>query len=138
MCEEESEGKAVVPENTLLPPPQLVKPVVGDADELVDGWPRWLVNNVPPEMLAGLIPKSADSYEKLDKVFYLLGVFRITSCSANNGQTFSYMICYFTEYLKTFIIYENFDRIYEIQINMVIKFQLYQLPSSCHLCRNAN
>ncbi|XP_064967549.1 probable serine/threonine-protein kinase At1g54610 [Musa acuminata AAA Group] len=68
MCEEESEGKAVVPENTLLPPTQLVKPVVGDADELVDGWPRWLVNNVPPEMLAGLIPKSADSYEKLDKV----------------------------------------------------------------------
>ncbi|RWW05712.1 hypothetical protein GW17_00030997, partial [Ensete ventricosum] len=58
MGEEESEGNAVVPEKTLLPPSQLVKPVVGNADELVDGWPRWLVNNVPPEMLAGLIPKS--------------------------------------------------------------------------------
>ncbi|KAF5751825.1 Serine/threonine-protein kinase [Tripterygium wilfordii] len=37
-------------------------------DELVDGWPKWLVDNIPREVLAGLVPKSADSYDKLAKV----------------------------------------------------------------------
>ncbi|XP_074335857.1 putative serine/threonine-protein kinase At1g54610 [Apium graveolens] len=38
------------------------------SDELVDGWPKWLVDNMPPEVLAALVPKSADSYDKLAKV----------------------------------------------------------------------
>lgn len=38
------------------------------ADELVDGWPKWLVENVQSDALAGLVPKSADSYDKLAKV----------------------------------------------------------------------
>ncbi|PIN26885.1 Cyclin-dependent kinase [Handroanthus impetiginosus] len=38
------------------------------ADEMVDGWPKWLVENVRRDVLAGLVPKSADSYEKLAKV----------------------------------------------------------------------
>jgi cyclin-dependent kinase 12/13 len=37
-------------------------------DELVDGWPKWLVDNVPGDLLEGLVAKSADSYDKLDKV----------------------------------------------------------------------
>ncbi|ONK70332.1 uncharacterized protein A4U43_C05F32640 [Asparagus officinalis] len=37
-------------------------------DDLVDGWPRWLVNNVPRGVLDGLVPKSADSYEMIGKV----------------------------------------------------------------------
>ncbi|XP_057971208.1 probable serine/threonine-protein kinase At1g54610 [Malania oleifera] len=37
-------------------------------DELVDGWPRWLADNIPREVLLGLVPKSVDSYEKLEKV----------------------------------------------------------------------
>ncbi|KAI4317169.1 hypothetical protein L6164_025064 [Bauhinia variegata] len=37
-------------------------------DEFVDGWPKWLVDNIPLEGLDGLHPKSADSYEKLAKV----------------------------------------------------------------------
>ncbi|KAL9378018.1 hypothetical protein Peur_029353 [Populus x canadensis] len=37
-------------------------------DELVDGWPKWLVDNIAREVLAGLVPKSADSYDKLAKV----------------------------------------------------------------------
>ncbi|CAK7337817.1 unnamed protein product [Dovyalis caffra] len=37
-------------------------------DELVDGWPKWLVENIAREVLAGLVPKSADSYDKLAKV----------------------------------------------------------------------
>ncbi|KAK9130088.1 hypothetical protein Sjap_010575 [Stephania japonica] len=40
--------------------------VIGD--ELVDGWPKWLTDNVSEEVLAGLVPKSAESYHKLDKV----------------------------------------------------------------------
>lgn len=39
-------------------------------DELVDGWPKWLVDNIPKEVLAGLVPKSADSYDKLAKVSF--------------------------------------------------------------------
>ncbi|XP_077211552.1 putative serine/threonine-protein kinase At1g54610 [Tasmannia lanceolata] len=37
-------------------------------DELVDGWPRWLIDNVPREALVGLVPKGAESYDKLDKI----------------------------------------------------------------------
>ncbi|GLT63955.1 hypothetical protein SLA2020_364780 [Shorea laevis] len=37
-------------------------------DELVDGWPKWLVDNVPENLLEGLVPKSADSYDKLAKI----------------------------------------------------------------------
>ncbi|CAK9147540.1 unnamed protein product [Ilex paraguariensis] len=39
-----------------------------DADELIDGWPKWLVDNIPEDALAGLVRKSADSYDKLAKV----------------------------------------------------------------------
>ncbi|KAI3761810.1 hypothetical protein L1987_52232 [Smallanthus sonchifolius] len=38
------------------------------ADELIDGWPKWLVDNIPPEILAHLVSKSADSYDKLAKI----------------------------------------------------------------------
>ncbi|XVF29843.1 hypothetical protein REPUB_Repub16aG0005700 [Reevesia pubescens] len=41
--------------------------VVG-GDEKVDGWPKWLIDNIPKEALAGLVPKSAESYDKLDKI----------------------------------------------------------------------
>ncbi|KAJ8765774.1 hypothetical protein K2173_014896 [Erythroxylum novogranatense] len=43
-----------------------LKKITGE--ELVGGWPKWLVQNVPREVLAGLVPKSADSYDKLAKV----------------------------------------------------------------------
>ncbi|MED6173833.1 hypothetical protein PIB30_063423 [Stylosanthes scabra] len=36
--------------------------------EFVEGWPKWLVDNIPKEVLSALVAKSADSYEKLDKV----------------------------------------------------------------------
>lgn len=38
------------------------------ADELVEGYPKWLVDNIPMEVLAGLVRKSAESYVKLAKV----------------------------------------------------------------------
>lgn len=41
---------------------------IDDEEVLVDGWPKWLTDNIPRDALAGLIPKSADSYDKLDKV----------------------------------------------------------------------
>lgn len=41
-------------------------------DELVDGWPKWLTDNIPRDALAGLVPKSAESYDKIDKVSLLL------------------------------------------------------------------
>jgi len=40
-------------------------------NEFVDGWPKWLLDNIPTNVLAKLVPKSADSYEKLAKVTYL-------------------------------------------------------------------
>nr|XP_004292510.2 PREDICTED: probable serine/threonine-protein kinase At1g54610 [Fragaria vesca subsp. vesca] len=42
--------------------------ISADDDELVDGWPKWLTDNISKDVLAGLAPKSADSYDKLDKV----------------------------------------------------------------------
>ncbi|KAJ1260493.1 hypothetical protein BS78_10G236500 [Paspalum vaginatum] len=44
-----------------LPPPRR-------EDELVDGWPTWLLDNVPREALDGIVPKSADAYDKIEKV----------------------------------------------------------------------
>ena len=41
-------------------------------EEVVDGWPKWLINNVPKEVLACLVPKSAENYDKLDKVMHFL------------------------------------------------------------------
>jgi cyclin-dependent kinase 12/13 len=37
-------------------------------DEMVDGWPKWLVDNVPSQVLAGVVAKSAESYKMIDKV----------------------------------------------------------------------
>ncbi|KAG6419729.1 hypothetical protein SASPL_116240 [Salvia splendens] len=37
-------------------------------DEMVDGWPKWLVDNIPSNVLKNIVPKSADSYTKIDKV----------------------------------------------------------------------
>lgn len=37
-------------------------------EEVVDGWPKWLTDNVPKEALVGLVPRSAESFYKLDKV----------------------------------------------------------------------
>ncbi|KAK6924178.1 Protein kinase domain [Dillenia turbinata] len=44
----------------------LQKKITGD--ELVDGWPKWLVDNIQKDVLGGLVPKSVDSYDKLAKV----------------------------------------------------------------------
>ncbi|GFY85750.1 protein kinase superfamily protein [Actinidia rufa] len=41
---------------------------LGGEEELVDGWPKWLTDNIPKDVLAGIVPRSAESYEKLDKV----------------------------------------------------------------------
>jgi cyclin-dependent kinase 12/13 len=43
-------------------------------DEMVDGWPKWLVDNVPIQSLSGLVPKSAESYKMIDKVKFFLSV----------------------------------------------------------------
>ncbi|KAM7266470.1 hypothetical protein ACFE04_004367 [Oxalis oulophora] len=39
-----------------------------DDDEMVDGWPKWLTDNVPREIFAGLVPKSAEAYDKIEKI----------------------------------------------------------------------
>ena len=40
--------------------------------ELVDGLPKWLTDNVPRKVLSTLVVKSADSYDKLSKVYISL------------------------------------------------------------------
>lgn len=35
-----------------------------------DGWPKWLTDNIPREALKDIVPKSADSYIKIDKVIF--------------------------------------------------------------------
>lgn len=40
----------------------------GDDGEPVDGWPKWLTDNIPGDALEGLTPRSADTYDKIDKV----------------------------------------------------------------------
>lgn len=45
--------------------------VVGE-ELLVDGWPKWLTDNIPRDVLAGIVARSADSYDKLYKVSHFL------------------------------------------------------------------
>ncbi|XP_027090734.2 probable serine/threonine-protein kinase At1g54610 [Coffea arabica] len=40
----------------------------GEDGELVDGWPKWLIDNIPRDALEGLIPRSAETYDKIDKI----------------------------------------------------------------------
>ena len=42
----------------------------GEDGELVDGWPKWLIDNIPRDALEGLIPRSAETYDKIDKVSF--------------------------------------------------------------------
>ncbi|KAI4366840.1 hypothetical protein MLD38_022657 [Melastoma candidum] len=37
-------------------------------DDGVNGWPKWFTDHVPMSGLEGLVPKSSDSYDKIDKV----------------------------------------------------------------------
>lgn len=39
-----------------------------NGEDVVDGWPKWLVDNIHRDILAGMVPRSADSYHKLAKV----------------------------------------------------------------------
>ncbi|XP_060193140.1 probable serine/threonine-protein kinase At1g54610 [Lycium barbarum] len=48
--------------------PRKISKTITEDEELIDGWPKWLVDNIPREVLAGLVPKCADSYDKIDKV----------------------------------------------------------------------
>lgn len=37
-------------------------------DEVADGWPKWLTDNIPAQVLSGLVPKSAESFDMISKV----------------------------------------------------------------------
>lgn len=39
-----------------------------DDTAVADGWPKWLTDNIPRQVLRNIVPKSADSYIKIDKV----------------------------------------------------------------------
>lgn len=39
-----------------------------EEDELVNGWPKWLVDNIPSHVLRNITPKSADSYVKIGQI----------------------------------------------------------------------
>jgi cyclin-dependent kinase 12/13 len=59
--DDDASAAAVAPAPPLPPPPRR-------EDELVDGWPTWLLDNVPREALQGIVPRSADAYDKIEKV----------------------------------------------------------------------
>lgn len=65
-----SEGKRQTEESNDVA--RTITKTTTDEQELIDGWPKWLVDNIPREALAGLVPKSADSYDKIDKVCLFL------------------------------------------------------------------
>lgn len=54
--------------------PSLPAGFEGGTEEMVGGWPRWLSDNIPGEVLAKFIPKSAENYVMIEKVagFWML------------------------------------------------------------------
>lgn len=65
-------GAAAVQRPRFDPPRPEASRRGGAVDETVDGWPKWLTDNVRPGVLVGLVPKSADSYDKIAKVIIII------------------------------------------------------------------
>lgn len=51
------------------------------SDELIDGWPKWLVDNIPSHVLSNLVSKTADSYDKLAKVSFTYSALIVCLCT---------------------------------------------------------
>ncbi|CAD6335735.1 unnamed protein product [Miscanthus lutarioriparius] len=66
-AEADAAAQAASAATAATPPPLPPHPPRRD-DELVDGWPTWLLDNVPREVLQGIVPKSVHAYEKIEKV----------------------------------------------------------------------
>jgi cyclin-dependent kinase 12/13 len=66
---EASETSTLTTAATLSPsPPPSARRETEDREQLVDGWPTWLLDNVPREALQGIVPRSADAFDKIEKV----------------------------------------------------------------------
>ncbi|CAM0909528.1 unnamed protein product [Alopecurus aequalis] len=67
---EASETSTLTTAATLSPPlaPEPARRETDDREQLVDGWPTWLLDNVPAEALQGIVPRSADAFDKIEKV----------------------------------------------------------------------
>uniref|UniRef100_A0ACD6AF18 Uncharacterized protein n=1 Tax=Avena sativa TaxID=4498 RepID=A0ACD6AF18_AVESA len=66
---EASEASTLTTAATLSPsPPPSARRESDDREQLVDGWPTWLLDNVPREALQGIVPRSADAFDKIEKV----------------------------------------------------------------------
>ncbi|XP_047055686.1 probable serine/threonine-protein kinase At1g54610 [Lolium rigidum] len=64
-----SETSTLTTAATLSPsPPPSARREPDDCEQLVDGWPTWLLDNVPREALQGIVPRSADAFDKIEKV----------------------------------------------------------------------
>ncbi|KAM0899812.1 hypothetical protein ACQ4PT_021048 [Festuca glaucescens] len=64
-----SETSTLTTAATLSPsPPPSARREPDDREQLVDGWPTWLLDNVPREALQGIVPRSADAFDKIEKV----------------------------------------------------------------------
>lgn len=64
-----------------------------EEDELVNGWPKWLVDNIPSDVLKNIVPKSADSYNKIDKVS--VSFFEISHFFLGFGCSNKIILCLF-------------------------------------------
>lgn len=81
LAEQEAEGlRSLFPEmgreasNGCIPKFTNV-PNAAMAEQIAAGWPRWLAE-APSEAIRGWIPRSADSFNKLDKVLLLFRVYQ--------------------------------------------------------------
>ncbi|MQL71386.1 hypothetical protein Taro_003711, partial [Colocasia esculenta] len=54
------------PVHDVLPPAPLG--LEGGKEEMVEGWPLWLLQNIPREALVKFVPRSADDYIMIEKV----------------------------------------------------------------------
>uniref|UniRef100_A0A7N0V9E3 Protein kinase domain-containing protein n=1 Tax=Kalanchoe fedtschenkoi TaxID=63787 RepID=A0A7N0V9E3_KALFE len=62
---DEMVGKSVAAKQAAM---QIAEDGDGGGDEVVDGWPKWLTDNIPADVLSGLVPKSAESYDMISKI----------------------------------------------------------------------
>lgn len=103
--EEERKGEVAV---VAPPPPSRMAEVRAAAavDEVVvEGWPKWLTDNIPSEVLAGLVPRSADSYDMLDKVHNLCLSHLISILSVMVENKFCTLVFPKCEFYACFMIY---------------------------------
>ncbi|KAL7128252.1 hypothetical protein ABFS83_14G303500 [Erythranthe nasuta] len=102
-----------------------------EEDQLVDGWPKWLIRNIPRDALSNIVPKSADSYDKIDKKLDHPNIIKLQGLATSRMQYSIYLVFEYMHSDLTKIISRPDEILSEPQIKCYMQ-QLLSALQHCH------